>query len=55
MKVGKVSVLVRLNCLDKFGLHAQFQTYPGGTWNTEFLDNFVTFLMVGRTQDFDFG
>jgi hypothetical protein len=26
---------------------------PGGTLNTKILQNFVTFLTVGKTQNFD--
>jgi hypothetical protein len=48
-----VSVLVRSNCLDNFGLQAHFQTNSGETLNTKIPENFVSFLTVDRTQDFD--
>jgi hypothetical protein len=47
----EVSVLDRSNCLDKFGLWDHFQTIFGETVNTKILENFVTFLTVGRTQN----
>jgi hypothetical protein len=52
---GEVSVLDRLSYLDKFGPSAQFQKNYGITLNTKILENFITLLTVGRTQNFDPG
>jgi hypothetical protein len=51
-KLGEVSVLDRSNCVDKFGLYAHFQKNSERTPNTKILGNFVSFLMVGKTQNF---
>jgi hypothetical protein len=51
-KIWGVSVLDMSNCLDKFGLYAHFQKNSERTLNTKILENFVTFLMEGKTQNF---
>jgi hypothetical protein len=53
-KLEDVSILDRSNCPDKFGLYAHFQKNSERTSNTKILENFVTFLTLGRTQNFDF-
>jgi hypothetical protein len=52
-KLGKASVLDRSGYLVKFGVYAYFQWRTGGAMNTKVLDNFITFLTRGRTQNFD--
>jgi hypothetical protein len=54
-KGGGGSVLDRSNCLDNFGFWAQFHKNSGWTLNTKILENFVSFLTVGKTQNFDLG
>jgi hypothetical protein len=53
--LGEVSVLDRSDHLQKFGLYTHFQKNFGGTLNTKILENFVTFLTVGKTLNFDLG
>jgi hypothetical protein len=45
--------LDRSSYLVKFGVGAYFQWGTGGDMNTRVLENFITFLMMGRTQNFD--
>jgi hypothetical protein len=43
----------RSNYLDKFGAYAYFQWRTRRAMNTKVLENFISFLMRGRTQGFD--
>jgi hypothetical protein len=52
-KLEEASVLDRSGCLVKFGVDAYFQWVTGGAMNTRVLENFITFLMMDRTQNFD--
>jgi hypothetical protein len=52
-KLEKVSVLDRSNCLANFGLYVHFQQNLERTPNTKILENFIIFITVGRTQNFD--
>jgi hypothetical protein len=53
-KLEETSVLDRSGRLDKLGLYAHFQK-NSRTPNTKILENFITFLTVGRTQNSDLG
>jgi hypothetical protein len=48
----EISFQNRLSYLDKFGLYAYFQWRTGRAMNTKVLENFLTFLTVGKTQNF---
>jgi hypothetical protein len=48
-KLEEASVLDRSGRLDKLGLYAHFQKNSRRTPNTKILENFITFLTVGRT------
>jgi hypothetical protein len=50
-KLGEVSILDRSGYLVKFGVYTYFQWITGGAMNTKALDNFITFLTMGRTQN----
>jgi hypothetical protein len=52
-KLEEASVLDRSGYLVKFGVDAYFQWVTGGAMNTRVLENFITFLMMDRTQNFD--
>jgi hypothetical protein len=52
-KLEEASVLDRSGYLVKFGVDAHFQWGTGGDMNTRVLDNFITFLTKGRTQNSD--
>jgi hypothetical protein len=54
-KLGEVSALDRSGCLVNFGVYAYFQWRIGGAMNTKVLDNFIAFLTMGETQNFDLG
>jgi hypothetical protein len=54
-KLEETSVLDRSNYPDNIGFYAQFQKNSDRTLNTKILGNFVTFLTVGITQNFDLG
>jgi hypothetical protein len=49
----EVLVLDRSNGLVKFEIYAHFQGNSGRTLNTKILENFITLLTVGRTQNFN--
>jgi predicted phosphoadenosine phosphosulfate sulfurtransferase len=48
-KLGKVSVLDRSCYLVKFGLYIHFYRKYGQNLNIKILENFITFLTMGRT------
>jgi hypothetical protein len=52
-KLEEASVLDRSGYLVKFGVGAFFQWGTGGSMNIRVLENFITFLTMGRTQNFD--
>jgi hypothetical protein len=52
-KLWEVSVLDRSNYLDKFGLYTYFQKNSERTPNTKILENFISFLTVGKAQNFN--
>jgi hypothetical protein len=52
-KLEEASVLDRSGYLVKFGVGAYFQWGTGGAMNTRVLENFITFLTMGRTQNSD--
>jgi hypothetical protein len=52
-KLEEASVLDRSGYLVKFGVDACFQWGTGEAMNTKVLENFITFLTMGRIQNFD--
>jgi hypothetical protein len=48
-----VSVLNRSNCLANFWTLGHLQKNSSGTLNTKILENFISFLTMGRTLDSD--
>jgi hypothetical protein len=54
-KLEEASVLDRSGYLVKFIVGAYFQWGTGGAMDTRVLENFITFLMMGRTQNSDLG
>jgi hypothetical protein len=52
-KLKEASVLDRSGYLVKFRIGTYFQWGTVGAMNTRVLENFVTFLTMGRTQNFD--
>jgi hypothetical protein len=52
-KLKEASVLDRSGYLVKFGIGTYFQWGTVGAMNTRVLENFITFLTMGRTQNFD--
>jgi hypothetical protein len=52
-KLEEASVLDRSGYLVKFRVYAYFHWRTGGAMNTKVLENFIAFLTMGRTQNFD--
>jgi hypothetical protein len=52
-KLEEASVLDRSGYLVKFRVDAYFQWGTRGAMNTRVLENLITFLTMGRTQNFD--